>query len=566
MPRFTNFKILTKILTLLALLAAVSLATTVFTTSKMRYIDDTYGNLIDGPGGANLALARANRNLVYVDRSIYRLIAEVTEQGDQEAKKEITDTEEYFSKQIKKAVKGMPSKAVEINQVAAKFDEAMSGVCVETIKLANAASEEDLKKASTSMREKCDPALHQVMDDLSGLTNEILKINDKASDDAEAVTTATIKSTYVFVLGGLLIVFMLAAYMTRSGISSPVKNVSKALSELAENNLSVEVVGADRKDEIGDMARAFATLRQNLSRARDLEEQQEQMKANAERDRKAMMTKLAAGFERSVKGVVNIISSTATELQSSAASMSAASQQTQQQSTSVVSATEQASANVNAVAGAAEEMTASSREIGMQMDKASRLASAAVNETNRTSQVVDGLATVAQKIGAVVELIKQIAGQTNLLALNATIEAARAGEAGKGFAVVASEVKSLANQTAKATEEISAQISDVQNATQSTVEAIKGIGHSIDEISDVSTSIAAAIQEQVAATGEISSNIQRAAQGTQEISHNIRVVAQAADETSAASGSVLTAAQQLSVQAETLKKEVDQFLASLNAS
>jgi methyl-accepting chemotaxis protein len=565
MPKFENFKITAKILTLLGLLAFVSLGATVFSTGKMRYIDSTYADLIDGPGAASLTMTRAKGDIIYVNRSIYILLTDVTEEVGAQVAKEISDNQGYFNKQIKVAIESMPSKADDIKKAADIFASAMSGVCADTIKMAHSANADDKKRATVQMREKCDPALREATDSISVLTNAILKINDKAEDDAQSVTNSTIRNTYIFVLGGLLVVLGLAIHLTRTAVSLPIQKISEALSELARNNLSVEVEGRGRKDEIGDMARAFESLHNNLIRARDLEAKQN-TEDEVKSRRAEKLASLVRSFEGVIKGIVGGLSSSAGELQSHASSMSAASDQTQQQSSSVATATEQASANVSAVASAAEEMTASSREIGHQMDKASKLALDAVAETNRTSAVVDGLAQVAQKIGAVVELIQQIAGQTNLLALNATIEAARAGEAGKGFAVVASEVKSLANQTAKATEEISAQINDVQGATKSTVAAIKGIGSSITEISTVSSTIAAAIREQIAATGEISSNVQLAAQGTQEISQNIQGVAHAAHETGSVANTVLSTAKQLSGQAENLRKEVDQFLASLSAA
>ena len=221
---------------------------------------------------------------------------------------------------------------------------------------------------------------------------------------------------------------------------------------------------------------------------------------------------------------------------------------------------------MQAVASATEELTASSREIGQQMERSSQIAAQAVEEATRTNTSVDGLALAAQKIGDVIQLIQQIAGQTNLLALNATIEAARAGEAGKGFAVVASEVKSLASQTAKATEEIATQVSGIQSATGETVTAIKNISATISQINQISTTIAAAVQEQTAATGEISKNVQQAAQGTVEISRSINKVTETTDKTGQASTQVLDVSTQLAGLADKLRAEVNQFLTTLRAA
>jgi methyl-accepting chemotaxis protein len=261
-----------------------------------------------------------------------------------------------------------------------------------------------------------------------------------------------------------------------------------------------------------------------------------------------------------VSEVVDIVSSSSAELQSTAESMAATAEETSRQSEAVAAAAEEATTNVQTVAAAAEEMAKSVEEIGRQVAQSSTIAGRAVDEANRTNTTVESLAEAAQKIGEVVELISDIASQTNLLALNATIEAARAGDAGKGFAVVASEVKSLANQTAKATEDIAAQITGMQEATSGTVDSIKGISSTIGEISEIANAIAAAVEEQSAATQEISRNVQEAATGTQDVSSNITTVNEAAVETGKSAGGVLEAAQELSKQGEVLRGEIEKFI------
>ena len=274
---------------------------------------------------------------------------------------------------------------------------------------------------------------------------------------------------------------------------------------------------------------------------------------------------MAGNFESNVKTVVESVASASTEMEMSARTLSATAEEASSQSTAVAAASEEASTNVQTVAAAAEQLAQSVEEVGRQVQQSSTIASNAVSEAQKTNEEVEGLATAAEKIGEVVGLINDIASQTNLLALNATIEAARAGDAGKGFAVVATEVKSLADQTATATEDISSQISAIQNATENAVKAIKGISGTIGELSEISSAIASAVEEQSAATREIAQSVEQAAAGTADVSQNITGVTSGAQQTGDASAQVLEAASELSKQAETLRSQVDGFLVEVRS-
>jgi methyl-accepting chemotaxis protein len=390
---------------------------------------------------------------------------------------------------------------------------------------------------------------------------------DQATTEQQALATIASGDSRVAVLGvaGLAIGIVLAWFIGR-GISQPVVRMCAAMRALAEGDKTIEIPGVGRKDEIGQMAGTVQVFKDGMIEADRLREANERQRQEAEAERKTGMLKLAETFESGIKGVVNSVASQATEMQAAAQAMSHTAETATQQATAVAASVEQASANVQTVATAAEELSASVLEIGRQVDQSSKIAGQAVAEADRTNETVEGLDRSAQRIGEVVQLIETIAGQTNLLALNATIEAARAGDAGKGFAVVASEVKSLASQTAKATEDIRTQIGEIQGATGQTVEAIRSIGTTIRQMSEIATTIASAVEEQGAATREIASNVHQAAQGTADIATNIEGVSRTASDTGTAASQVLGAAGELSKQSETLRRDVDEFLATVRAA
>jgi methyl-accepting chemotaxis protein len=406
--------------------------------------------------------------------------------------------------------------------------------------------------------------------EIEALANKITEFGKERSDAAQAdarAEAANVERTSLMAgvaVGLLLIGTCVFSVFT---IARPMRALSASMEELADGNFAVVLPGLGRKDEVGDVAGAVEKFKVvSEQKARDEAEAKMKQDQIAAQQRKADMVKLADQFEGAVGEIIETVSSASTELEASASTLTATAERSQELTTMVAAASEEASANVQSVASATEELSSSVNEISRQVQESARMASEAVGQAKATNDRVGELSKAAARIGDVVELINTIAGQTNLLALNATIEAARAGEAGRGFAVVASEVKALAEQTAKATGEIGQQIAGIQAATQESVGAIKEISGTIEKLSEISSTIAAAVEEQGAATQEISRNVQQAAQGTQQVSSNITDVQRGASETGSASSQVLSAAQMLSGDSNRLKVEVAKFLNTVRAA
>jgi methyl-accepting chemotaxis protein len=366
-------------------------------------------------------------------------------------------------------------------------------------------------------------------------------------------------------VGAAMLLAGLLMWIVHRLVVRPLLRLSATMEALANGDTDTTIPGAGRQDEIGDMAAAVQVFKENRIGADRLAAEQRLEQERKEQRQQAVEGFITA-FDRSVAGSIGLLASASTELQTTAQSMSATAEEASSQAMAVAAASEQASTNVQTVASAAEELSSSVAEIGRRVAESSQIAGRAVDDANRTHVQVQALAEAAQKIGDVVQLINAIATQTNLLALNATIEAARAGEAGKGFAVVASEVKSLATQTAKATEDIAAQVEAIQGATGDSVRAIAGIADTINRINEIAATITSAVEEQAAATQEIARNVQQASAGTSQVSSSIAGVSQSAKDTGAAAAQVLGAAGDLATQGEMPRAEFNSFLANIRAA
>jgi methyl-accepting chemotaxis protein len=392
---------------------------------------------------------------------------------------------------------------------------------------------------------------------------------ETATAEAQSGVVSTISRAgfSIYVLSGLIIAIGIAlSWGLARSITRPLVQMVMVLKKLAANDRSFEIPDTGRRDEIGQMAKAAQVFKDNMVEADRLRSERSEGEQRTAAQRKTDMDKLANDFETTVGEIIKTVSSASTELEASAGTLTATADRAREVTAMVGRASEEASSNVQSVASATEEMASSVNEISRQVQESARIAGEAVEQAQKTNDRVGELSKAAARIGDVVELINTIAGQTNLLALNATIEAARAGEAGRGFAVVASEVKALAEQTARATGEISQQINGIQAATDDSVVAIREIGGTIGRMSEIASTIASAVEQQGAATQEISRNVQQAAQGTLKVSSNIAEVQKGASATGSASSQVLSAAQSMSRDSDRLRQEVGKFLTTVRAA
>jgi methyl-accepting chemotaxis protein len=562
MSWFQNLTIRSKVLTTFAVVLAVTAMLGIFSITRLSAVNDNarsiagnYMVAIDGLGDFSYGVVRYRQlqaslmlaTDVASKKSEEKMMGEAAEQANQGWEKYIATVDTGSERAL-----------------ADKLHQAWTGYIAaneKLMQLSDAAKNEEATDYYVG-------ALRTSFSKFQDLLNEDKAYQRKASAAQVKAAEDNYASSRILILIGLGLAgsaCLIAGWMIVSGVSTPIRAMTVAMSRLAQHDLTIQIEGAQRKDEVGQMANAVQVFKDSMVEGDRLKAEQEEAQRAAAK-RAALVDQLTRDFDVKVQGVVQGVASQATQMEASAQAMSATAEEATKQAGAVAAASEQGAANVQTVASAAEELSSSIAEIGRQVSHSSQIATNAVTEAAKANEMVQGLLSASQKIGEIVALINAIADQTNLLALNATIEAARAGEAGKGFAVVAAEVKNLATQTSKATEEIGAQITSVQGATQNAVNAIASIGKTIGEIDQIATTIAAAVEEQGAATQEIARNVEEAAKGTQEVSSNIGGVTEAANSTGAGANQVLAAARTLSKQSGDMRELVQTFLTQVKAA
>jgi methyl-accepting chemotaxis protein len=555
----SNWNILPKIMLVIFALAVASLSAAGFAAYKMKAIDGTYNRLLGNDTRALTLMIHDDDVTNDLGQNLWHAIAAsdlatlkaLQTAFDKEAAAELAELDQ--------GIRTLP----EYKEKLQKLRE-LTQQNIDQAKPAIAAALAQDNKAALKAMDAFATSNAAIADFVGKAIDEQAKYLNNASDAATAETWRTIYTALGATFGGIFVVTLGSIFLTRSGITGPIREIVESLKDLAHGKLNISVSGTERLDEIGDIAKAAQVFKDNLIEAERMRGQQK-LEQDKQIDRARKMEVAVSNFDKMVGEVIESVSAASTELQSTAQSLSATAQETTRQSHGVASASDQMTQNVQTVAAATEELSASIQEIGNQVTTSARIASEAVSQAEETNGKVRALSEAAQKIGRVVTIINDIASQTNLLALNATIEAAREGEAGKGFAVVASEVKNLAGQTAKATDEITLQIQDIQASTDSSVQSIQAITETIAKVNQIATAIAAGVEQQGMATQEIARNVQQAATGTNEVSSNIAGVTEASQTTSAGSTQVLSSANELAKNGARLKCDVSAFLAEVRS-
>jgi methyl-accepting chemotaxis protein len=566
--RFANLSILWKVMTVVALLTAVSIAIAVTATYSLRKLDRATIELGDVATAAALA-PRINLNIAIMNRGEVWVAAnpdpqEITNTR-QLMQQERSETDQHLAKIKPYLDESQTALLRKVETLYADYLTSMENTLALAEKIGSAVNVEDEQKQILGAAKASHEHLEKMRQTMVDMGRDIDERSTDVSQEAHDIYDNMRHTLIGLSIAGVLLGVMLGFSIAQFGISKPLRRLVEVLRSLADGNLEVNVPGAERRDEVGAIASTTLVFKENMIKTRNMEAEAAAQKERTETEKRQMMQNMADSFEASVKEIVQSVSTSAEQLQGSASTMSSIAEETARQATVVASATSQASGNVQTVATATEELSSSISEITRQVSESAAIAQEAVSEVERTNSGVAGLTEAAGRIGSVAQLIQDIASQTNLLALNATIEAARAGEAGKGFAVVASEVKNLAAQTARATEEITEQIAAIQQETSNTVTAIRSIGGTVIRLNEIASGIAAAVEEQSAATQEIARNVQEAAIGTEEVSRNITGVNDAAAEAGNAANEVLDAAKELSQQSAVLSSQVDAFIGRIRA-
>ncbi len=563
MTLLQNLRIGAKIYAVVAILSALTLGVSLFMNHTISNIDAQYSAMLNNDVTFALKLERMRGDLANMGRQVNNVLLLQDPSGLPALTKAIGDIQTAVAESgaiITRLAK--PEHKDKVNRLST-----LVGAVKTTLPKVFAAKEKgDHAEAAAIYGKEGRPLLVEVYSIAAALSDEVAAGVDRHSQALSAQTDRTMFTTMTTAVALIALVGVLAVLLVVVGIRRPLTALNTVMERLAAGDAAAIVTGTDRGDELGAMARTVEVFKENMLRARQLEEEAKQAELQAAAEKRANTLALARSFEDRVGAIVNAVGSSATELQATSSQLAVTVNQVSAQCANVAAASEQASANVQTVAAASEELSASINDLSDRVVRAADRSKRAAEGASEAQRQLDQLSSAIDQVDQIVAAINAVASQTNLLALNATIEAARAGEAGKGFAVVASEVKNLANQTHAMTEQITNQISAVKSASDRTVGAMGAIIGQVEDISNSTADMASSVSQQSSATIEISRNAQQAAIGTTEVSRNVQGIQVAGNETGAATGNVKHASDDLARQSSQLKQAMDGFLAELRAA